>query len=207
MSDKDIVIAGYSGHAFVVIEAAELLGKNVIAYTDKVKASKNPFLLSYLGCETDDSFDFQGKKHQFVLGLGDNNLRFKIAKILVKNNQEIVTIVHPESNVSAHISIGKGVLVARGACINPFVEIGNYSILNTNCSIDHECKIGEAVHIAPGAVLAGGVKVGDRSFIGANSVIKQGVKIGKDVIIGAGTVVLNDIPNDSKVVGNPGRIL
>jgi len=207
VSSKDIVIAGYSGHAYVVIEAAELLGKNVIAYTDKEEASENPFSLSYLGCETDDGFDFESKKHQFVLGFGDNNLRFKIANMLVKNNQDIITLVHPEANVSSHISIGEGVLIARGACINPFVEIGNYCILNTNCSIDHECKIGEAVHIAPGAVLAGGVKVGDRSFIGANSVIKQGVTIGKDVIIGAGTVVLKDIPNDSKVVGNPGRIL
>ncbi len=207
MSNKDIVIVGYSGHAYVVIEAAELLGKNVIAYTDKVEATKNPFSLSYLGCETDDSFDFESKKYQFVLGLGDNNLRVKVANMLVKNNQNIVTLIHPEANVSSNISIGEGVFVARGACVNPFVEIGNYSILNTNCSIDHECEIGEAVHIAPGAVLAGSVKVGDRSFVGANSVIKQGVTIGKDVIIGAGTVVLKDIPNDSKVVGNPGRIL
>ncbi len=207
MLDKDIVIAGYSGHAYVVIEAAELLGENIIAYTDKIEATKNPFSLEYLGCETDDSFDFESKKYQFVLGLGDNNIRFKTANLLVKNNQDIMTLIHPEANVSTHISIGKGVLVARGACVNPFVEIGNYSILNTGCSIDHECKIGEAVHVAPGAVLAGNVKVGDRSFVGANSVIKQGVTIGKDVIIGAGTVVLKDIPDHSKIVGNPGRIL
>jgi acetyltransferase-like isoleucine patch superfamily enzyme len=49
--------------------------------------------------------------------------------------------------------------------------------------------------------------VGDRTFIGANAVIKQGVVIGDDVIIGAGSVVINNVENNSKLVGNPGRVL
>jgi acetyltransferase EpsM len=55
--------------------------------------------------------------------------------------------------------------------------------------------------------LAGNVKVGERTFIGSNSVIKQGIHIGKDVIIGAGAVVLNNIPDGTKVVGNPNRFI
>lgn len=55
--------------------------------------------------------------------------------------------------------------------------------------------------------LAGNVKVGERSFIGANATIKQGTVIGNDVIVGAGSVILNDIPNNSVVVGNPGKII
>jgi acetyltransferase-like isoleucine patch superfamily enzyme len=37
--------------------------------------------------------------------------------------------------------------------------------------------------------------------------IKQGITIGDDVIIGAGAVIINDIPSNSTVVGNPGRII
>ena len=53
--------------------------------------------------------------------------------------------------------------------------------------------------------MLGDVKIGDGSFIGANSVIKQGLKIGNNVVVGAGAVVIQDIPNNTKVVGNPSR--
>jgi acetyltransferase EpsM len=55
--------------------------------------------------------------------------------------------------------------------------------------------------------LAGNVTIGERSFIGANAVLKQGIVIGKDVVVGAGAVVLHDIPDNMKIVGNPGRFI
>ena len=73
--------------------------------------------------------------------------------------------------------------------------------------IEHECIIGDFSHIAPGAVLCGSVSIGKGSFIGANSVIKQGIKIGNNVTIGAGSVVINDILDNTKVVGNPSKII
>ncbi len=33
------------------------------------------------------------------------------------------------------------------------------------------------------------------------------IKIGNNCIIGAGAVIIDDIKNDCKVVGNPGRII
>ena len=51
------------------------------------------------------------------------------------------------------------------------------------------------------------VKIGKRSFIGANSVVKQGISIGKDVTIGAGSVIINNVPDNATVVGNPGKII
>ena len=39
------------------------------------------------------------------------------------------------------------------------------------------------------------------------SVIKQGVEIGDDVIIGAGSVIINSVSSNTKIVGNPGRII
>ena len=42
--------------------------------------------------------------------------------------------------------------------------------------------------------------------IGAGSTILGGVRIGKYALIGAGTVVTKDVPSNSLVIGNPGRI-
>ena len=91
--------------------------------------------------------------------------------------------------------------------MNPLTTIEEGVIVNTNAIIEHECYLGSFCHVAPGVVLAGNVKIGKRSFIGANSVIKQGITIGNDVTIGAGSVILNDVPNNVTVVGNPGKII
>ena len=52
-----------------------------------------------------------------------------------------------------------------------------------------------------------GIKIGDNTFIGARVTILPGTEIGKNCIIGACTVVKGEIPDDSIVVGNPGRII
>jgi acetyltransferase-like isoleucine patch superfamily enzyme len=49
-------------------------------------------------------------------------------------------------------------------------------------------------------------EIANNVVIGSNATILP-VKIGKNSIIGAGAVVLTDIPEDSVVVGNPGKII
>jgi acetyltransferase-like isoleucine patch superfamily enzyme len=49
--------------------------------------------------------------------------------------------------------------------------------------------------------------IGKNCFIGIGAMILPGVKIGNEVIVGAATVITHDIPSNSVVVGNPGRII
>lgn len=207
MSDKKIILVGYSGHGLVVADTALENKLKLIGYTEKSVNEVNPFKLEYLGDES--SLDFKGwdLDVDFILGIGDNLLREKIYKHILKNGKKVISLVNSTSSVSSFASIGDGVFINRNVSINAFAKIGSNVILNTGCLIEHECTIEDSVHIAPGAVLAGNVKVGSGSFIGANSVIKQGVEIGKNVIVGAGTVVLNNISDDKKIVGNPGQFI
>ena len=41
----------------------------------------------------------------------------------------------------------------------------------------------------------------------ANSVIIGGVNVGKNSIIGAGSIVINDVPENAIVAGNPAKII
>lgn len=207
MLDNKTVIVGYSGHAYVVAESYIANGSNISFYADLNEASKNPFDLAYLGFESAPNFKGWDLSFKYILGIGDNYLREKVAKLILSNSNILENVIDPHSVISKSANIGKGVFASKGVLVNAFSIIGNFSILNTGCIIEHECEIGTAAHIAPGAVLAGNVKVGNRSFIGANAVIKQGVIIGDDVIIGAGSVVLQNVGNNSKLVGNPGRLL
>ena len=49
--------------------------------------------------------------------------------------------------------------------------------------------------------------MGESSFIGANSTIIQTIEVGKECIIGAGSVVIRNINSNTKVVGNPAKII
>lgn len=207
MLENKTAIIGYGGHAFVVAESYLSSNNSLDYYTNLLQVDKNPFNLAYLGCETDINFKGWDRNLSFILGIGDNNLRFKISQLLLSKSQIIETIIDPNSIISKSVNIGVGVFASKGVLVNAFSKIGDFTILNTGCIIEHECEINTAVHIAPGAVLAGNVKIGKRSFIGANSVIKEGVEIGDDVIIGAGSVIINNISSNTKIVGNPGRII
>lgn len=94
-----------------------------------------------------------------------------------------------------------------GKCIDwghcYLIEIGD-DVTITNCTIlAHDASMKKDI----GYSRVGKVKIGSRVFIGWGSIVLPNTIIGNDVIIGAGTVVTRNIPNDSIVVGNPGRII
>jgi sugar O-acyltransferase (sialic acid O-acetyltransferase NeuD family) len=199
-----MILIGYSGHAYVAYGICKANNIDVLGYCDGAEKSQNPFKLLYLGTETNN---IERLKNGFFIAVGSNQTRQKIAQTLLVNQLTASTIIHPSAVIDATATISKnGVMIAANATINPLVTIEEGVICNTNCSIDHECVIGAYAHIAPGAVLCGNVHVGQGSFIGANAVIKQGVTIGKNVTVGAGAVVLNNVPDNSIVWGNPAKI-
>lgn len=118
------------------------------------------------------------------------------------------TAIDPNSIVPTDYSdVGHGVLVA------PYVQVGPDSVIEDNCIllgnsfIGHNTSIGRFSHIASNAVVGSYVTIGNAVHIGLNATIREKVHIGDCAMVGAGAVVLNDVPENSIVVGNPARIL
>ncbi|QLC68025.1 acetyltransferase [Flavobacterium sp. LPB0248] len=202
-----MILVGYSGHAYVVADAILANGYCIVGYSDKQKASLDPYGLTYLGFEKEIDFVGWLKDIPFALGIGDNKLRQSVSNLIEEKGKVVQTIIDKTAVISKNVSIESGTFINKNVTVNALARIGKNVILNTGCIIEHECILQDAAHIAPGAVLAGNVTIGERSFVGANSVVKQGVNVGKDVMIGAGSVIISDIPDGKKVVGNPGRII
>ena len=80
-----------------------------------------------------------------------------------------------------------------GIVIHPQVKIGY------NCEIFQNVTIGTWNNKSP--------TIGNNVKIYANSVIIGWIKIGDNAIIGAGSVVLNDVPANAVVAGNPAKII
>jgi len=104
-----------------------------------------------------------------------------------------------------------------GADIHPAAVIGRDFFIDhaTGVVIGETSVIGDHVSIYQGVTL-GGVSsekgkrhptVGDRVVIGANATILGNIRIGNNVRVGAGSVVLDDVPDDSTVVGVPGKVV
>ncbi len=204
---KKICLAGYSGHGYVVAEIINLLQYELIGYADPEEKKYNPYHLNFIGNDDQINYaQFIKEKISVALGIGDNATREKFYKRFKSKNVVFESLKHPDSVVSSLSFIGEGTVVMALAVINPMTNIGKAVICNTGCIVEHECIIDDFVHIAPGAVLGGNVRVGNTSFIGANAFIKQGLTIGENVIIGAGSVVINDVPDNVIVYGNPAKI-
>lgn len=210
---KKLILLGTGGHALVILDALEKInGIQIIGFTDK-NYLDNAFIKKYSVLGTDDKLIeiYNNKKADYAFiavgSTGDNYLRKELYDKIISIGYKSLNIIHPNSIIAKDVSIGQGNLVAASSVINPLVVIKNNNIINTGSIIEHGCYIGNHVHIAPGCVLAGNVHIGDLSHIGLGTKVIEGITIGKNCIIGAGSVIINDIPDNSVVVGVPGRII
>lgn len=203
-----MILIGYSGHAFVVYGILRAAGKTVTGYCDFEAKANNPFNLAYFGNENSPEATEKIMQQDFFISVGDNAIRKKVFRHFEAIQRYPVNAVHPSAIIDESAQLGKyGMMISAAVCINPLAIIGNGTICNTGCIIEHECKIGEFAHIAPGAVLCGNVQIGDGAYVGAGAVIRQGISVGKNAMIGAGAVVVKHVGDNETVVGNPSRIM
>lgn len=191
-------IYGAGGHGKVVSEIAEVLGFCIEVFIDNnsaIQKCRNIPVVTKI----------PNHIHNGILAIGDNKIRKIIANKL--KGYELITLVHPGSNISQSVSLGTGTVIMPGVSINADVNIGEHTIINTNASIDHDCKLENFVHISPNVAVSGGVHIGEGTHIGIGACVVPGVKIGRWATIGAGTVIIKNVPDYSVVVGNPGRII
>ncbi len=202
---EEIIIIGYSGHAYVVCDILEQAGAVVYGYGDSTEKALNPFNLVYIGNEREDAVLAAHFNYAYFVSIGENKIRRRVFENLQAKGLHFCNAFHPSASIASKVVTGTATMLGAGVKISPLVRIGTGVILNTGCIVEHECSIGDFVHIAPGTVLCGNVSVGENTFIGANSVVKQDIKIGKDCIIGAGSVVIKDVPDHSIIAGNPAK--
>jgi acetyltransferase EpsM len=197
-----IFLYGASGHAKVICEILEALHQLPYGLIDD-----NPNITSLLDYPVFNTVE-QAKvvaEDQFIISIGSNHFRKKVAEKLQPS--PFATAVHPSAVISARSVVGKGTVVMANVSANVHSRIGEHVILNTNCSIDHDCVIENFVHICPNVALAGSVEVGEGTQIGIGASVIQGIHIGKWATIGAGAVIIRDVPDYAVVVGNPGKII
>lgn len=97
------------------------------------------------------------------------------------------------------LTIGKGFYIGHlsGIIINPKVIIGD------NVNIAQGVTIGQENR----GKRKGTPVIGNEVWIGANAVVVGKVKIGNNVLIAPNSYINFDVPDNSIVIGNPGKII
>ncbi len=202
---KKIAIYGASGHGKVIAEIVEELNYKVIAFIDD-REKKEVFEFKSINYKKFKKKFLNLNSHiEVIIAIGNNKIREKIFRELIKDNIKIATLIHPKAIISKRAKIDIGTVVMAGVIVNAEAKIGKCVILNSSSVIEHENIINDFVHISPNVSLAGNVTIGKFSHIGIGATLIQGIKIGENSIIGAGSVVINNIEDNLKVVGVPAK--
>ncbi len=203
---ESFLIVGAGGHAKVVADALIGSGCSLKGFYDDNLAllGTEPIAGAKVVGPTDRIVQDYKLGDAVIVAIGDNRTRRNVA---LRLGADYGVAVAPSVIIGSRVNIGPGSMVLPSATINIGSIIGRHVILNTSCSIDHDCRIEDFVHIAPGTHLGGNVNVGEGTFLGIGSSVVPGVRIGRWSVVGAGAVVTKDIPDNCTAVGVPARVI
>jgi len=206
-----LLVIGSSRHASVLVDAIELTGGYEIAgyMDDTLSAGTVRRGYPVLGGLKDAArICAEQIIKDLVAAIGDNWQRRKIYLELIEKcpNLRFPIIKHPSAIVASSAEIGNGAAILAGSHVGPGSRVGEFCILNTGSSIDHDCIMHNFSSIAPGVSTGGLVQIGECSAIGVGASISDRISIGRHTLVGTGAVVVRDVPDLVVAYGNPARV-
>ncbi|MDO5759453.1 MAG: UDP-3-O-(3-hydroxymyristoyl)glucosamine N-acyltransferase [Bacteroidota bacterium] len=103
--------------------------------------------------------------------------------------------------IEENVEIGANTCIDRSTMGSTIVKKGTK--LDNLCQIAHNVKIGQNTVMSALSGVAGSTSIGDNCFIGGQSGFANSLKIGNRVKVGAKTGVLQNVKDDSVVMGVP----
>lgn len=210
MSVKRVGIFGTSGMAREAGDVAIDLGYSPL-YIARDQAELNAWQYPAEAILESDVLLYQAMP--FVIGIGENNIRAKVAN-RYRDQLNFCNLIHTSATFGylqrKAIETKCGIIVCAGVRFTNSIQVGNFCIFNQNATIAHDVVIGDFVHIAPGSTISGNVDIGNNCWIGAGAVLNQGAPenkllIGSHTIIGSGAVVIRSCESNAVYAGVPAR--
>ena len=204
---KDLIIigAGNVGGFLAVNQELFFEDYHIIGFLDddENKIGKKYWGIKVVG-NIDDIYKF--KDTSVAIGVANPTIKKNILN-KIGDNYNFPCFISKNAWISSNVKIGKGVIIYPNVSVNHETKIDEFVVINMNCAIGHNSIIQKCSSLAPGVNFAGFTNVGAFAEIGIGVSTIQNIKIGKGSIIGGQAMLINDVPENVKVVGNPGRIV
>ena len=183
-----ILVIGSSGHAKVVLDILEKEGRfRVVGLIDSFRpAGETSFGYEILGSEAE--LAALARTHAVrgcLVAVGDNWKR----SLVVENVRafapelEFITAVHPSAQIARGVTVGRGVAIMAGAVINSDCRVGDFCLINTNASLDHDGVMDDFSSLAPNATAGGNVQIGAFSAVSLGASIVHRRRVGGHSVV------------------------
>ncbi len=196
------IIFGAGNHGRVVLDILRAQGRNVIGWLDENRALWETQVagLTVLG-----GLDWL-RQHKsdglgVIAGIGNTQPRVAVSKAVESLGVPLINAIHPSAVVMPTATLGCGICICAGAIIGTSAQIGDYALVNTGSSIDHDSVLEEGAWVSPGVVTAACVRIGRGAYVSTGAVLVAGVSIGDGAVVGAGTVVTRHVPAGMRMLG------
>lgn len=209
---KPIIVVGSSGHARSVIDVIERAGEcRIVGLIDSFRrAGESAFGYEVLGTENDIprvAAPF-GVRAGFV-AIGDNWQRHLMVRRILElaPDFEFVTAIHPSAQLARGVVVGRGSVLMAGTVVNVNARIGEFCLVNTRSSLDHDAVMEDFASLAPGATTGGMVRIAAFAAVGLGANVIQRRRVGEQAVVGAGALVVEDVPEYCVAYGVPARVV
>ena len=174
-------------------------------YIDKI-SNLNDIEKKY-NCKIYNLEKYSTKKYKALVTLSNSEQR----KLIVESmpiKTEYYTFIDKKANIlDKNINIGKGSIICAGSILTTNINLGNFSQINLNTTIGHDCKIDDYFTTAPGVNISGNCIIGKNVYLGTNSSVKEKITICDNVIIGLNGGITKNIYEEGIYVGVPAKKL
>ncbi|MDW8221864.1 MAG: NeuD/PglB/VioB family sugar acetyltransferase [Gemmatales bacterium] len=208
-----LILIGHNGNADDIMDMLESLRKHgtiweVIGYLDDAGPRLGCLRqVPWLGPVSDARRYLPAS---FVLAIGSERTyhrRQEIFHCSGLSERDLCTLIHPAAQVSQTARLDPGTVIHYSSYVGAYVRLETGVYIAPMVHIGHDSYVGAWSVLAPGVIVSGNVNIGTSVYIGAGAMIRDGVSIGNGSLIGMGAVITKDVPANSVVIGNPGRIL
>lgn len=148
---KRLLIVGAGGHGKVVVEVAENIGYEEIAFLD----DNSPEAIGKIS----EIEKFKEQYSDIFVGIGNNKLRGELIQKLQDCGYTVPALIHPSAYVSRTATIGIGIVVEPKAIVNANSHVGEGCIISVDSIVDHDVEVGVCCHINVGAIVKAGGKI------------------------------------------------
>jgi len=128
--------------------------------------------------------------------------RYELIKTM---GYRFINYISSQAMVATNVNIGENVLIYEGAVVQPFVTIGNNTIVRSGVNLGHHCVVKDHCFISAEVTVGSRTTIGSQTYIGLNTTVLNSIIIADGSFIGSSTLINRNTQEYSKNLGIPGH--
>lgn len=205
----DIIIIGAAGCGREVANWIEDINKveptwNILGFLDDNPNALDGFPCNYQIIGTIK--DHEPRENvKYAMGIASPAVKKLIGPAMIEKGAQFASIIHPSVHVYSEYELGVGLVAYPNAKIATGCRIGDFVTLQSTI-LGHDAELENYVTVSSSCGITGGTKLHEGCFIGDHACIAVGMEIGAWAYVGIGSVVIREVPENTRVFGNPARV-